>query len=337
MASGGSRSVKSRIAKQAKTVAAQWSFVVAESLGLRPRTEQTPAPSVGLDGDAWNSAELASCWLGHATTLLKVNGKTLLTDPHFDDRAGLRLGQRKIGRRRAVGVPIGPEGLPPVDVLMLSHAHMDHWDIDSLLRLTRLPWASKASVVIPRGTRDLLPAGFGEVVELDWGKEAKVRGVGMRAVRPKHWGARFVVDRHRGYNAYVLDGHGRRVVFGGDTAMTDAFDHLSSARPVVDLAVMGIGSYEPWEHQHATPEQVAEMSRRMGARLLMPVHHATFHDSNVPLAEPLARLVKAWEPDRLVCPNVGDVWLLPGPNGTDGVRGNPPGTDGVPGPDALRQ
>ena len=59
---------------------------------------------------------------------------------------------------------------------------------------------------------------FNQGKDLDWA----ILGAGVRAVRPKHWGARFVVDRHRGYNASVLDGRGRRVVFGGDTAMTDA-------------------------------------------------------------------------------------------------------------------
>jgi L-ascorbate metabolism protein UlaG (beta-lactamase superfamily) len=302
-----------RTAAQARTVVRQWSEVIAESLGARPATEQLPAPPVAFDESGWLEARLAACWLGHATTLLRVGGLTVLTDPHLDDRAGMKIGKRKIGRRRAIAAPMNAETMPSVDVLLLSHAHMDHWDIESLVGLSKAAWAGRASVVIPRGTRDLLPKGFGRVIELDWGNRAvvEVKGSGLEvgAIKPRHWGARYIVDRHRGYNAYTIDATHHRVVFGGDTAMTDAFDHLASAPRPVELAVMGIGSYEPWEDQHATPEQVAEMTRRMGARLLMPIHHATFHDSNVGLDEPMQRLVRAWDVERMVCSKVGEVWV----------------------------
>lgn len=300
------------VATQTKTVAQQWSGVIAESFGLRPPTPQVSPPAIPLESAVWHSTPLGAVWLGHATTLLRVGGLNILTDPHLDDRAGVSIGKRKIGRRRAVAVPLSAEDMPPVDVLMLSHAHMDHWDMASLLRLSRQPWAHKARVVIPTGTRDLLPAGFGEAIELPWGASVSLPGSGgdvsLSALRPRHWGARFLWDRRRGYNAYVLDAGPKRLVFGGDTAMTDAFDVLGQTGNGVELAVMGIGSYEPWRDQHATPEEVAEMARRMNARLLMPIHHATFMDSNVPLDEPLRRLLTAWEPSRIVCSRIGDVW-----------------------------
>ncbi|MFM9959498.1 MAG: MBL fold metallo-hydrolase [Phycisphaerales bacterium] len=304
------RSRTQRAAAQAKTVVTQWSEVIAESLGVRAPTPQAAAPDFALDAPAWHAAPLAACWLGHATTLLRAGGLTILTDPHLDDRAGMKIGTRKVGRRRAVAPPAGPDALPPIDLLLLSHAHMDHWDMDSLVTLSRGEWARRAHVVIPTGTRDLLPPGFGTVIELGWDKSVRVGEIEVRAVRPRHWGARFILDRHRGYNAYALDTQaGTRIVFGGDTAMTDAFDQLRSDRTPIELAVMGIGSYEPWEDQHATPEQVAEMSRRMGARRLMPIHHGTFHDSNVPLDEPLRRLAAVWPAEQMVCSRVGEVWV----------------------------
>ena len=309
-----------RVVAQAKTVAHQWSGIVAESFGLR--NGKTPSagarltpPACEIDLDRWSASALAACWLGHATTLLRVGGANILTDPHFDERAGVRIAKRKIGRRRTIGVPIEPENLLPIDLVLLSHAHMDHWDKDSLRRLVKQEWAKRAVVLIPPGTRRLLPAGFGTVIELGWEGRAEHGGVSLKAIRPRHWGARFLWDRQRGYNAYLIEHAALRVLFGGDTAHTHAFDHLGKVhrrgandRAGVDLAVMGIGSYEPWHEQHATPEQVAEMAKRMQASLLMPIHHATFEDSNVPLSEPLERLVKAWDPERMVCPRVGDVW-----------------------------
>lgn len=306
-----------KAAAQAKTVVSQWTGVIAESFGARPSLEPSRSAKLDLNPDLWRAAPLAACWLGHATTLLRVAGLTVLTDPHLDERAGIRVGGRKVGRRRAVTLPAAPESLPDVDVLLLSHAHMDHWDMDSLVALGRTEWARRATVVIPTGTRDLLPPGFGSVIELPWDRSARIAGLEVRALKPRHWGARFILDRRRGYNAYALDalngsgGGPHRVVFGGDTAMTDAFDRLRSEHTPIELAVMGIGSYEPWEDQHATPEQVAEMSRRMGARRLMPIHHATFHDANVPLDEPLRRLSAVWPSERTVCPRVGEVWFGP--------------------------
>src|SRR5690606_31449327 len=128
--------------------------------------------------------------------------------------------------------------------------------------------------------------------------------------RPKHWGARWLLDRRKGYNSYVVEAGGRRVLFAGDTAATDAFDPLGQGpRAGVDLAVMGVGGYHHWDHSHATPEEVAEMARRMRARLLMPVHHSTFHDQAEPPGEAIERLCRVWDPGALVCPEIGGVWF----------------------------
>lgn len=259
-------------------------------------------------GDEWQRASLGACWLGHATTLLRVGGAggvTILTDPIFADRAGIRLGKRRIGRMRATALPGGVDDLPPIDIVLLSHAHMDHWDRATLRRLAR----SETIAVIPRRTRRLLPRGFGEVIEMHWEHSSCVRGVCLTAIQPRHWGARYLIDRGRGYNSYLIDSVAARILFGGDTAHTHAFDTLGGGpRAGVDLAVLGIGNSNEWEHRHASPEQAAAMAARMGARLLMPVHHATFIDRSEEAGEPLNRLLRVWPNDRIVCARVGETW-----------------------------
>jgi L-ascorbate metabolism protein UlaG (beta-lactamase superfamily) len=287
---------------RAKRLAQQVAPVVGEYLGVRTPDDPAPPPGGPLDHDAWNDAELGVYWLGQATVLIRVGGVTILTDPHFGEHAAPRVAGRPTGRRRSTALPMSIDDLPPVDVVLLSHAHMDHWETESLRRLAR----PETEAVIPRRTRRLLPANgrrFGRIVEAHWGATVGARGLSLTALKPRHWGARYLVDWWRGYNAYLIEAGGRRVVFAGDTGDTDTFDGLGG----VDLAVLGIGSsYEPWDKHHASPEQAAGMAERMGARLVAPVHHGTFHDPSEGRDEPLERFLRAWPADRTVCARVGE-------------------------------
>lgn len=298
--------MKSR-AKGARAVATQWPRVIARSFGVSTHPDMLPPTGQLPSHPLWNGSAFGACWLGQSTVLLRLGGLNILTDPHFEDHAGPPMGARAIGRRRSTALPAKLDELPPIDLVMLSHAHFDHWDKRSLARLAEHS-GRHATVVIPHRTRRLLPRGFGEVAEMTWNESVLANGLRITSIKPRHWGARWLWDRYRGYNAYLLEAPGRRVLFGGDTAHTDAFDPIGHEGGV-DVAILGIGNYEPWEHAHATPEQAADMAQRMGARALMPVHHSTFRDETEPLDEPLRRLLAAWNPRPVLCPRVGDSWL----------------------------
>jgi L-ascorbate metabolism protein UlaG (beta-lactamase superfamily) len=297
--------------------------LIADSLSLRASEGLAASPEgIVPDWSAWAEADgesLAGCWLGHASVLLRVGGLTVLTDPHFGERSGPPVGAKRIGRERTAASVSAIDELPDVDVLLLSHAHFDHWDKATLARLAGR-YGTRSTVVIPARTRRLLPRAFENVVELGWGGRAGAHGAHVSAIRPKHWGARWLWDVHRGYNSYLIEAQGRRVLFGGDTAHTDAFDGLAHDGGV-DLAVLGIGSFEHWENAHATPEQAADMARRMGARLLLPIHHSTFKYESEMNGEPLARVCAAWGEDRVVCTRIGEAWAESGAQGSGcGVR-----------------
>ena len=140
--------------------------------------------------------------------------------------------------------------------------------------------------MVPRRCRRLIPKGYAEVIELSPGETLEHAGMRISAIAPAHWGARKIFDRRRGVNAYVVESDTQRVLFTGDTASTSAFDNLES----IDLAVFGIGAYDPWEHMHATPEQAWAMFQRVGARYLLPIHHSTYELSEEPIDEPMDRL-----------------------------------------------
>jgi L-ascorbate metabolism protein UlaG (beta-lactamase superfamily) len=247
-----------------------------------------PAPEIPAP-HLWSDRGLHAAWLGHSTVLLKVDGFTILTDPVFSERVGLSLGPMTLGLKRLVQPALLPHKLPPIDLVLISHAHMDHFDLPSLRRLED----RGTQVVTAARTSDLLRARhWGRVRELAWEEHTRVGPLELRAFRVNHWGARLRTDTYRGYNGYTIEAGRYRILFAGDTAATAAFRALRSARPY-DLALMPVGAYNPWIHYHCTPEQALHMANDAGAEFVLPMHHRTFQLSREPLGEPIERLYAA--------------------------------------------
>jgi len=253
--------------------------------------------------ELWPESGLHAAWLGHSTVLLKIDGFTILTDPVFSSRIGISLGPLTIGMKRLVGPALGRGEVPRPDLLLLSHAHMDHFDRPSLRALE----SPRTRVVTATKTSDLMRASnYGGVTELGWNETAEIGEVRVRAFEVKHWGARMQSDTYRGYNGYLVETPRYRVIFGGDTALTDTFRALRTARGV-DLAIMPIGAYNPWIRVHCTPEQAVRMANDAGAECILPVHHQTFQLSQEPRLEPIERMAAALAgaPERLALREIG--------------------------------
>lgn len=234
----------------------------------------------------WPDRGLHAAWIGHSTVLLKIDGVTILTDPVFSKRAGIWLGPVTLGLKRIVAPAMEVRALPHIDIILLSHAHMDHFDLPSLRRL-RNP---RTTVVTAARTADLLcRRRYAGIRELGWEQKTQVGPVEIRAFPVRHWGARMHRDRYRGYNGYTIEAGRYRVLFGGDTAMTHTFRALRTSRPY-DLAMMPVGAYNPWIHAHCTPEQAWQMAGDAGFEHFLPVHHQTFRLSREPYLEPIERV-----------------------------------------------
>ena len=237
----------------------------------------------------WGDRGLFAAWLGHTTVLLKIDGSTILTDPVLSARVGVRVGLFTVGLRRLVEPALDLGRLPKIDLVLLSHAHFDHFDRPTLRRLEN----RGTTVVTASKTSDLLRVKrYGSVRELGWGERTRVGPVEIRAFQVRHWGARMRSDTYRGYNGYTIEAGRYRVVFGGDTAFTHTFRPLKSSRRF-DLAIMPVGAYNPWIHAHSTPEQSWQMANDAGAEFFLPVHHQTFRLSKEPLREPIERVYGA--------------------------------------------
>ena len=242
----------------------------------------------------WSSSGLHAAWLGHSTVLVQIDGFTILTDPVFSERIGLRVGRMTVGLQRLVAPAATPEQLPHIDLILISHAHMDHMDLPSLHRLAK-PWTT---VVTAKRTAELMRRrryqNFGVVCELGWGEQVQIGPVVVRGLEVNHWGARYRTDTRRGYNGYLIESGRHRVLFAGDTADTDKFRGVAGIRhKPIDLAIFPVGAYNPWEHVHCTPEQAWRMAAEARSEFVLPVHHSTFRLGREPMGEPLLRLSEA--------------------------------------------
>jgi len=195
----------------------------------RPILQPLDHPSPQL----WPDHGVHAAWLGHSTVLLKADGLFILTDPVFSDRAGLNLGPITLGLKRLTAPALDGTHIPRPDLILLSHAHMDHFDVPSLRALEH----PQTSVITAAKTSDLLRADrYKDVRELGWGERARMDAAEVRAFEVNHWGARMRTDTYRGYNGYLIEAGRYRILFGGDTAATAAFRSLRTSRPV-DLAL----------------------------------------------------------------------------------------------------
>lgn len=265
-----------------------------------------PAPA------KWNDAQLTFAWLGHATVLINFFGIKVLTDPVLFPRVGIRLPGFTIGPKRLTASALEFHELPSVDLVLLSHAHFDHLDLRTLRCFNQ-----STGVITAHATRDLLKGTrFSHVTELHWSQSKSVNTaagkIEITAFPVKHWGARTQRDTYRGYNGYVIERSGRRIIFSGDTAMTENFAALRR-HGSIDVAIMSISAYNPWIYSHCTPEQAIEMANAAGAHFIAPVHHQTFRLSLEPLREPIERFETALSktPERIALREIGETFVLP--------------------------
>ena len=234
--------------------------------------------------------ELGITFIGHSSFFIQIGGRRVLIDPVFAERLiALR-------RLRRPGVKI--KDLPAIDMVLLSHAHMDHLNRPSLRRIVahnnkvsgRAPIA-----VVPWGVEDLVSdLGFSRVVTLEWWQTKSIGGLELTMTPCKHWGARFFKDTHRGFGGYVIRGGGHALYHSGDTAYFDGFTHIGK-RLKPEVALLPIGAYRPDSYRgvHTCPEEALQAFLDLGARRMIPMHYGTFRLSQEPMEEPVERLMAA--------------------------------------------
>jgi L-ascorbate metabolism protein UlaG (beta-lactamase superfamily) len=231
--------------------------------------------------------DLGVTFIGHSSFLLQMGERKVLIDPVFSKRLVVLRRQRRPGLLVAE--------LPPIDLVLLTHAHMDHLNVSSLrrvIRVTRRLTGKTPEVVVPKGVEDLVSGlGFSQVHALAWWEQVDVQGLRVTMTPCQHWGARMFRDTHRGYGGYVINSGNHSVYHSGDTAYFSGF-HEIGARLKPQVALLPIGAYFPDSYRtvHTSPEEAVRGFIELGAEQMVPMHYGTFRLGREPMDEPLQRV-----------------------------------------------
>jgi L-ascorbate metabolism protein UlaG (beta-lactamase superfamily) len=219
--------------------------------------------------------QVAITWIGHASFLIQFTDLNALVDPNFANWLFL------LKRIKRAGLKI--EDLPPIDLVLLTHAHFDHFHKPTLRRLPHPKIG-----VMPWGVGDLAhDLGFARVIELDWWESFSHRDWRVTLTPGQHWGARTLHDQHRGYGGFVLEHQGLRIYHAGDSAYFDGFKEIGR-RLSPDVALLPIGAYHPetFRHVHMGPDEAVKAFQDLQSRWLVPMHYGTFRLSFEDMDEP---------------------------------------------------
>jgi L-ascorbate metabolism protein UlaG (beta-lactamase superfamily) len=236
--------------------------------------------------------ELGVTFIGHSSFLVQAGGQNLLFDPVFSKWLILLRRQRRPGVR--------VRDLPAIDIVLLSHAHMDHLDRTSLwrvIRATRKRTGRAPKAIVPSDVGDVVRGlGFSEVIELRWWESYEAGELRIVHTPAKHWGTRWITDGHRGYGGYFIEGGARRVYYSGDTGYFAGFREIG-ARLRPEVALLPIGAYKPDSYRavHTSPEDALRAFQDLGADVMVPMHYGTFWLAEEPMEEPVPRLLSAAE------------------------------------------
>jgi L-ascorbate metabolism protein UlaG (beta-lactamase superfamily) len=238
--------------------------------------------------------ELGVTFIGHSSFLLQVAGQNILIDPVFSTRLVLLRRQRRPGARI--------DDLPPIDLVLITHAHMDHLNLPSLRRIVRHNrrlGAPAPTAIVPTGVDDLLRRiPFAAIHTLSWWQSIDLEaGLRITMTPCQHWGARMFSDTHRHFGGYAItpiengEPTSPTVYHSGDTAYFSGFHEIRN-RLHPDVALLPIGAYFPDSYRsvHTSPEEAVRAFLDLGASLMVPMHYGTFRLGREPMEEPLQRL-----------------------------------------------
>lgn len=181
------------------------------------------------------------------------------------------------------------QDLPPVHLVLISHAHYDHLDLPTLRKLP-----NTTPVLVPPGVdRVVERAGMKRIITLSPWQKHREKDITVTAVPARHFPGRPPLYPGTGYQGYVIEGSAV-VYFAGDTGLFGGMDDIGKTWRI-DAALLPIGAYEPppFRRHHMAPEDAVEAARRLDAKLVIPIHWGTFKLSLEPFDQPVPRLLKA--------------------------------------------
>ncbi|MBL6928261.1 MAG: MBL fold metallo-hydrolase [Rhodospirillales bacterium] len=285
-----------------------WEFF----FGGKSRRPKTPLTTVQSDLKSFaDGQQTRVAWLGHSTMLMRIGGKTVLTDPVFSDAIfPIRLMAPKAF---AYSQPIQLADLPNIDVVLISHDHYDHLDFASIRALS----AMNPLFVTPLGVGSHLRKwGVPEdrIIERDWWQDTAIGGLRLTATPAQHFSGRGLRDRSTTlWASWVMEGNGERLFFSGDSGYFAGFKEIGERFGPFDLTILESGAYnQSWIDVHMLPEQTVQAHLDLGGKVLQPIHWGKFDLALHDWAEPVERLSVAADENgvHLATPAIGQAYAL---------------------------
>lgn len=242
-----------------------------------------------------NQDQLSVTWIGHATLLIQLDGKNILTDPIWSERCSPIS---FLGPKRYTPVGIKIENLPKIDIVLISHNHYDHLDIPTLRELEKR-FSPYFFVGLKNG--ELLKVeGLTKIIELDWWDSYSILDLEIHFTPAQHFSARGIFDRNKSlWGSFVVRSKKQKsFYFAGDTGYFHHFIEIGKKFQNLDLAILPIGAYEPrWfmKDFHVNPEDSVQAFLDLKAKYMIPMHYQTFVLSDEALDEPLKKTKEEFE------------------------------------------
>ncbi len=231
--------------------------------------------------DSLAEDDVCITWIGHASFLIRINGKNILIDPNWSKWLSV------IKRIKHPGIEL--HDLPDIDLVLVTHAHFDHLD-----RRTLRSVAEEQPIIVPHGVGNLVhDLGFNEVHELAEWQSLRIFNTEITLTPCHHWGARVLYDSHRGFGGFHIRSGSRTVFHCGDSAYFPGFCEIGN-KLETDIALLPIGAYDApsGREVHMNPEQAVQTFLDIKARTFIPMHYGTFRLTYEPVHEPLERLAR---------------------------------------------
>lgn len=270
----------------------RWSFMMRHLVASSLWPRSFDPPRTGNDGAILRAGGMnpSITWIGHATVLVQIEGVNILTDPQWSERASpVSWG----GPRRLSPPGLRFEDLPRIDVVLISHDHYDHLDLDTVKRLAA---AYDPLFLVPLGLKAWFAEnGMTRVEEMDWWQEREYRALKFVCVPAQHFSQRTLTDANqRLWASWSVLSPERRFYFSGDTGYFTFFKEIGQRLGPFDVAALAIGAYLPPEMMkfvHLTPEEAVRAFIDLKAGALLGIHWGTFDLTDEPLGEPPQRLL----------------------------------------------
>lgn len=253
-------------------------------------------------------AETKLIWFGHSAFLLQLDNKNILLDPMLGSTPSPHpwLG----GKRYSKELPIEIEKLPHIDAIVLSHDHYDHLDYESIKKLK----GKTKHFYVPLGVGAHLRSwGISDtqISEMNWWDETKLDGIKLAFTPSRHFSGRGLTDRSTTmWGSWVFLGKQDSIYFSGDSGYGPHFKDIGEKYGPFDFAMMECGQYnEKWSQIHMMPEETAQASVDVKAKLMMPIHWGAFSLAIHTWTDPVERVTaKAKELNQpYITPEIGQI------------------------------